>query len=121
MQPVKSFLALAALCLATSTGAYGGVAGAGARPTLLVASETPLVVLGRGFEAGERVRLVASVRNRVFRKPTVAGPRGVFRVRFAAVDASCGPAFVSAVGSDGSRASVRRVPEPCGADPDAGR
>ena len=89
------------------------------RPTLALASETPLVVAGRGFKAGERVTVVAKVARGAFRKKVSAGTGGRFKARFAAADASCSPWSVTAVGGQGSRASLRRirVPPPCGADP----
>ena len=89
------------------------------RPTLALASETPLVVAGRGFKAGERVTVVASVVQGKFRKKVSAGTGGRFKARFAAADASCGPIYIAAIGREGSRASLRRrgIPGPCGTDP----
>ena len=89
------------------------------RPSLALADEAPLVVAGRGFKAGERVRVVASPARGRYRKTVSVNSRGRFTVRFASADASCGPLFVAAVGTEGSRASWRRVgiPPPCGADP----
>jgi hypothetical protein len=90
-----------------------------AKPSLSLASETPLVIAGRGFKAGERVTVVASLTQGEFRKRIAAGSSGRFRVRFRSADASCGPLYVAAVGRQGSRASLRRrgVPGPCGIDP----
>jgi hypothetical protein len=91
-----------------------------AKPSLSLASETPLVVAGRGFKAGERVTVVASLTQQgEFRKRIAAGSSGRFRVRFRSADASCGPVYVAAVGRQGSRAALRRrgVPGPCGIDP----
>jgi hypothetical protein len=89
------------------------------KPTVALAAETPLVVAGRGFKAGERVTVVAKVARGAFRKKVSAGTGGRFKARFAAADASCSPLYVTAVGRQGSRASLRRirVPPPCGADP----
>jgi hypothetical protein len=123
MQGVKPHRFLAATVVATLgiwvAAAAASPAGSGGKPSLSLASETPLVVTGRGFKAGERVTVVASLTQGQFRKKVSAGSGGRFKARFGSVDASCGPAYVSAVGRQGSRASLRRrgIPGPCGADP----
>ena len=112
------FAVLAAVAVSPSAAAGLGTEGA-ARPHLTLADESPLVVTGRGFRAGERVRVVASAARGRYRKTVSVSSRGRFTVRFASTDASCGPLLVTALGAEGNRASWRRVgiPPPCGADP----
>jgi hypothetical protein len=92
------------------------------KPVLSVTSGSPLEVAGRGFEAGERVTVVASVSQGQFRKTLSANRRGRFTARFSAPFTGCRPAYVVAVGREGSRASlrIRGVPPPCGIDPAPG-
>jgi hypothetical protein len=86
------------------------------KPTLRMVSESPFVVAGRGFKAGERVKVVAAAVNGKLRKTLSASSRGRFTATFAT---SCGPFFVTAVGREGSRAAlrIRGIPPPCGIDP----
>jgi hypothetical protein len=75
------------------------------RAVLTVANAQPLTVLGRGFKARERVRISADRRRQVVR----ATARGRFVVRFLELD-PCNTATVTAVGENGSRASVTLRP-----------
>jgi hypothetical protein len=72
-----------------------------ARPALRVASVSPFAVAGLGFKPGEHVR----IRAESTRKNVLAGNRGRFVVRLAAVD-PCNGVVVRAVGDQGSRASI---------------
>jgi hypothetical protein len=86
--------------------ALSAVAGA-AVPSLRMVRKTPLVLEGRGFVAGEAVRVtvVTGYGPRVQRLTT---PRGVFRVVFRVPATGCGAAYAArAVGSRGSIAAVR--------------
>lgn len=109
---------LATIAIWTAAASGFGTEGAG-RPSVSLVDEAPLVVAGRGFKAGERVKVVVSVARGEYRKMVSASSRGRFTVRFASADASCGPVYVAAVGKEGSRASLRRrgIPGPCGTDP----
>jgi hypothetical protein len=111
---------LAAVGIWAAAAATVDAGNAAAKPRLLLASEAPLTVKGRGFKAGERVRVVASTARGRYRKVVSVSRRGLFNVRFGSVDASCGPLFVAAVGTEGTRATWRRpgIPPPCGADQD---
>jgi hypothetical protein len=68
------------------------------RATLSLKSLRPLIVAGRGFKAGELVRLTGADTKRV-----MASRTGSFSVRLAYRD-PCGGLTIAAVGSKGSRA-----------------
>lgn len=68
------------------------------RAALSLKSVRPLIVAGRGFKAGELVRLTGAGTKRV-----VASRTGSFSVRLAYRD-PCGGLTIAAVGSKGSRA-----------------
>jgi hypothetical protein len=89
------------------------------KPTLRMVSESPFVVAGRGFKAGERVKVVAAAGDGELRKTLFASSRGRFTARFAT---NCRPVFITAVGRKGSRATlrIRGIPPPCGVDPSPG-
>lgn len=89
---------LAALALAPSAGAADG-------PTLRVVATTPLVLAGRGFGAGETVRVTVATGYGA-RVQRVVAVRGGFKVTFRALPAAgCGaPYLARAVGARGSRA-----------------
>jgi hypothetical protein len=79
---------------------------AAATPTLRVADQSPLVVRGAGFRAGEHVRVWLGLTTSRRYRDVVAGAAGSFTARFTVTPAQC--AFVrslSAVGSRGSRAA----------------
>ena len=89
-------------------GAGGSEGAAVGKPALKLAKPVPLTVQGMRFRPGERVRVtVRDVPNG--RRKVTAGPRGGFVVRFAGVVYDrCDGLFVSAVGSQGSRATLKR-------------
>jgi hypothetical protein len=99
--------------------ASGSEAETAAKARVSLVNDAPLVVAGRGFKADERVRVAASTARGQYRKTTAVTRLGRFSVRFASVDASCGPLFVAVTGTQGTRATWRRpgIPPPCGADP----
>lgn len=88
------------------------------KPTLRLASGTPLVVVGRGFRSAERVTVTASTGSQTVRRSLTADTAGRFTARFK-TGTACGPIYVLAVGRRGSRAVVRQrmIPVPCGIDP----
>ena len=82
-----------------------------ARPAIAVAGTNPLSVRGSRFHAGERVTVTAWVTGRHVRIVR-AGSSGSYTARFrAVVIESCQAYVIKAVGSRGSRASVKRTPE----------
>jgi hypothetical protein len=82
-----------------------------AKPALRVVDRTPLLVAGRGFHTGERVRVVVRGEGMRNVRRTRASARGTFRVRFEGVSASgCGGGLdVRAVGGAGSTAVAKIV------------
>ncbi len=90
---------------------------AASKPSIGLADQSPITVTGRGFEGSERVvvKLVGDGTER--RKTVVANQLGRFTVRWpGAALPQCGPYTVSAAGSRGSRAMLRRmqIPPACG-------
>jgi hypothetical protein len=90
----------------------GGSVAADARPAaaerraaLELTSVEPLSVAGRGFKVSERVRVSAESSRKTMR----ASLRGRFVVRFLDVD-PCSSVVITAVGSNGSRASITFTP-----------
>ena len=84
-------------------------------PSLRIADTSPLVVQGRHFRAGERVRvtLVAPALELRLPRRVTASPTGRFTVRFDRPrPGPCLGFTVTAVGSGGSRAVVKRPPLP---------
>lgn len=86
------------------------------RATIGLVSESPLTVSGRGFAARERVTLRTAVNGEKVTKIVIASRTGGFRARMGDVDAECWPFVVSAQGTRGSVAALRRIniPPPCG-------
>jgi len=81
------------------------------RPAIALVATNPVQVRASGFHSGESVRL--TVRADTVRHATAtAGRDGRFRasVRGATVS-SCRSLVISAAGSDGSRAVLRRTPQ----------
>lgn len=120
--PVKLRYAVAAavLAAAAASAAFAGVLRSGesdvVRPTLTLAAEAPVVLAGRGFIPGEHVAVKVYGMGGPRSTSVTAGRRGGFTVRFLRADAACGPLRASAVGTRGSRASLRRhtIPPACG-------
>ncbi len=125
--PVKLRLTLAAVFLvaimaSAAFAATNSSDSTGSRPTLKLASETPLTIAGHGFARGESVSLSASVGGVSYRKTVKAGKRGGFTTVLSQATGVCVPLYASAVGRSGSRAAFRRraIPGPCGIDPAPG-
>jgi hypothetical protein len=91
------------------------------KPRLQLVDGAQLVVVGQGFQSDERVRVTASVGAVQARKSVATDGRGRFTARIRTGPA-CGPIYVVAIGSKGSRAAVRHreIPPPCGIDPAPG-
>ena len=91
-----------------------GSAGAASRPTLRITDDQPLVLRGAGFRPGEHVKVSVYAGTAGATKRMTATARGVFRARFANLDANACSAFgASAIGDKGSRAIYKRAPGMC--------
>jgi hypothetical protein len=109
---------IATLCVVAA--GLGGVAWAGgardATPRLRLVDATPLTVRGANFDPAEHVSVTArgSSQQQSARHAVRAGPAGGFLVRFPTIDANdCHGFAISAIGSDGHRASLARKPGEC--------
>jgi hypothetical protein len=99
-------LALAVLVLARD-------AGGAAHPALKLEGRAPVTIAGTGFAAHERVRLVLHSPRARSRQVT-ASSSGTFSKAFSGVAVDrCSGFWVSATGSRGSRAVLRRPPPEC--------
>jgi hypothetical protein len=131
MRPAVTFrvvlAAAVALVVVVSAGYAAGVGpgsskgSSAAKPRLRLVDGAQLVIVGRGFRSAERVTVTASVSGARAGKTLVADGQGRFTARIRTGPA-CGPMYVVAVGSKGSRAVGRRpaIPAPCGIDPAPG-
>lgn len=109
---IKAVVVLALVALvAGSASAADSVADRKAK--LAVVSGKPLALGGTGFLPNERVRitLLASIKRTVRR--AAAGPTGSFKVSIPPAADGCSLMIAHAVGSQGSRASVRIGGPPC--------
>jgi hypothetical protein len=97
------FLLLSATLVPSGSASRDAVAPAAqsGRAGLTIVRTKPVTVVGRAFEAGERVRVTLDGR----RKTVTASARGSFTVVFPEANA-CNGFVVVARGSEGSRASV---------------
>ena len=90
-----------------------GVASAATRPALQLASLRPLVVNGSHFRAKERVRVTVTTASATWKRSTVATRAGTFGIEIESVPLGrCGGFSVSATGSKGSSATLKRPPLP---------
>jgi hypothetical protein len=91
-----------------------GVASTEANPALRAASSRPLVVVGTGFKASERVKVSALSSLRSRSVLVTASRLGVFRARLGWFAQPCGRPFaVRARGAAGSIATMRLSAPPC--------
>lgn len=103
-------IAIAAVVLAAASTAAPALSA-----SLRIAATNPLVVQGRHFRAGERVRVtfVAPALELRVQRSVTAAPSGSFKVRFGHPrPGPCVGFTVTAVGTGGSRAVVKRPPLP---------
>jgi hypothetical protein len=109
---VKIALAIA-LTAAVAAAASTAESAADRKAQLSVVKAKPLALRGTGFRPNESVRitLLASVKRSVRR--ATAGPNGSFKVSFSRGGEGCSLMIAHAVGSQGSRASVRVGRPPC--------
>jgi len=103
------------LAIAAAAAVAASAQGRTARtPTLKVIDTHPLVVVGTGFVARERVTVSALTSLGPRFVTTRATARGVFRVLVGRFTQPCGKPFaVRARGAAGSRATVRLEASPC--------
>jgi hypothetical protein len=100
----------AAVLLLLAAVATSGAAATGertSRPTLTLTSAAPLRVAGWSFLAGERVR-VSALSTRKASKVAVANNSGRFTVTLNIGYDRCNGLLVTAVGSRGSRTTLKR-------------
>lgn len=81
-------------------------------PALHLVKPTPLELVGSGFQARERVRVVAKAARASAAKRVQASRRGTFAVAFSFGVGHCTGLTVVAVGSAGSRTTLKRPPLP---------
>jgi hypothetical protein len=100
-------LPLAALVLAPVAQGHA------TKASLRLLSSKPLVVQGKGFHAGERVRVTLAANSDTIRRRTTASRAGLFRTDFGSVSfGRCGGFSVRASGALGSVAVLKRPPLP---------
>ena len=105
---MKVFLIIAiALSLALFGSAAAGGGESGGKPTLKLVRGAPLTLRGAKFVSGERVRVSASSERTSTRRVSASGS-GLFVVRFPFGYDRCNGLLVTAVGSEGSRATLKR-------------
>jgi hypothetical protein len=80
--------------------------------TLRLVKPAPLQLVGSHFVARERVRVTASADGASVSKRVRASHRGTFAVAFAFGAGHCAGLRVVAVGSAGSRVTLKRLPLP---------
>jgi hypothetical protein len=110
---VRTALVVAAvLCSAT---ALVQTSTAAQRPVLRLVDDTvPASLRGSGFASREHVRIVIVAGGERSVRRTVATRLGRFVLRLTSVDVeACAGFSARAVGSDGSRASLKRAPGQC--------
>ena len=107
---------LAAVTAVCATALVGGTTTgeAATTPKLRLVGTQPLVIRGESFEPGERVLLTALTPSRSPRVRIRASSTGRFKVSFDSVVRPCGSSVaVRALGSLGSRATLRLPGVPC--------
>jgi hypothetical protein len=88
-----------------------------AKPQLRIATMRPLAVIGTGFRSGEAVRVAARTDAGAGSRSDDAGAAGRIDVRFPRLKLRrCATYVISASGDEGSLATLRSVPQPCGID-----
>jgi hypothetical protein len=101
-----------ALSVVASVACGSTQASSSRTPRLEIASTAPLIVDGRGFVPGERVKLLVTA-GRPLARVVSAGPRGGFRARWQISTGRCEAVVVQAIGSRGSRAMVDLTAPDC--------
>jgi hypothetical protein len=109
---VRGIALIATLCAA---GALGQTAAATPKATLRLVDDAPPVTLhGSGFQPREHVRILVIADSSQSVKRTIATRLGRFVVKLTAVDLNaCTGLSIRAVGSDGTKATLKRPPGQC--------
>jgi hypothetical protein len=104
--------AVVAAALVLVVSAVGTGAGSSKRPSLRFAQMVPLHIAGSHFRARERVRVTATVSATSSTRRVRASGKGSFVVVFATGASRCSEVRVIAVGSGGSRTTLKHLPSP---------
>lgn len=112
-------MTLAALlaALAAASTALGSSEVAPRKAALAIVEPSPMTIAGHGFRRGERVAVRVVGDGAIHRKVVIANRFGRFTARWTgAVVSECSPYVVTATGTRGSRAVLRRIviPPACG-------
>ena len=119
----RGLLIVLAVLAALGAGAGAGTAGVDAKrkPVVVLLSDSPVALRGRGFAARERLTVRVTIANRIYTKRLRATALGTFTARFTEAAATeCDPLGVSVTGAAGSRAVLTRkiqIPPACGIAP----
>jgi hypothetical protein len=118
---ISRILVLAlALVAAMATGAAAETSASAerAKPAVVLLSDSPVALRGRGFASRERLTVRVSIANRTYTKRLRASAAGTFTARFSEAAArACEPIGVSVTGRGGSRVGLARkiqIPPACG-------
>jgi hypothetical protein len=110
-------MALLALAAVLATTTLSGDAATGT-PSLRMMSGQSFAVRGQGFRSGERVRVIALGSLERASVRVTANARGAFTAAFRQRDlGGCSLVVLTAIGSDGSRATLKPRRRPCGPPP----
>jgi hypothetical protein len=104
--------AVAAAASALLLAGLGAASTSTRHASLRLLKQSPYQVGGSGFAARERVRVVASAAQVSVTKRVRASRRGTFAAAFSFGAGHCSGLRVVAVGSAGSRATLKRPPLP---------
>jgi hypothetical protein len=104
--------AVVAAALALVLAGLGAGSASSRHASLRLVRVAPLQVRGTGFQARERVRVVANLARLSVVKRVQASPRGSFAVAFSLTPSHCSGLRVMAVGNAGTRATLKRPPLP---------
>jgi multidrug efflux pump subunit AcrA (membrane-fusion protein) len=104
--------AVVAAALALVLSGVGTGAGSSQHPSLRFAQTVPLRIAGSHFRVRERVRVTATVSATRSTRRVRASAKGSFVAIFATGAGRCSEVRVIAVGSGGSRATLKRLPSP---------
>ena len=89
-----------------------------AKPQLRISDATPFTLVGTGFRAGETVRVTVRANTGGGSARDRAGTSGRIVVRFPRLKLGRCPVYlIVANGNEGSTATLRSLPRPCGIDP----
>ena len=107
-------LSLAVVLVSAAAVVAPAATAATPRPSLRIVDDTPPATLrGVGFQPGERVRVVIVAGTARSVKKAVATALGRFTVRVRADVNDCTGFSATAIGSKGTRASLKRAPGQC--------